>query len=371
MPIQPPDAHVKTLFGLQYLRGVAALMVAYFHMVGQVPALSPFIIKYLLGLTSLASGVDIFFVISGFIMLLTTRTSTPVEFLIRRIIRVVPLYWILTLCVASIALSRPELVRTTVVTFKTLVLSLLFIPYTNPGHDGEVFPILVPGWSLNFEMFFYVIFAAVLLIPSLKGRVMLNGAIFALLLFIHFGVLNDRDGALGFLTNIRIVEFWLGMMIAWLFTQRAFVGQRPTRWWSVIIVAFAILIFFPSKWRFFPELGTTILFTILPAAIVVLGVVVLEQNRAVPRWRFLALMGDASYSIYLAHILLLGAARALWVRCGLPTESVVGAAGFAASSMILVIVGSLGVYRWLEMPITKFLHRQHSHWRAGVVSAVG
>ena len=120
--LRAPDP--KTLFGVQYLRGIAATMVAYYHMIGQLPSLSPYVEKYLLGYPSLASGVDLFFVISGFIMLLTTQKTTPVEFVLRRIIRVVPLYWLLTTLIVAIDLWLPKLFHTTQVDLKSVVLTL-------------------------------------------------------------------------------------------------------------------------------------------------------------------------------------------------------------------------------------------------------
>src|SRR5262249_15244130 len=88
-----PRMHLRSI---QYLRAVAALMVAYFHTVDQIPAYRPLFERYLLGNLNLASGVDIFFVISGFIMLVSNRNSRPVSFAVRRVIRIVPLYWFLT-----------------------------------------------------------------------------------------------------------------------------------------------------------------------------------------------------------------------------------------------------------------------------------
>ncbi|MEY2952412.1 MAG: hypothetical protein RLZZ401_499, partial [Pseudomonadota bacterium] len=102
----------RTIWTIQYLRGVAALLVVWHHAGGQVPGISQFLPERGFGV----SGVDLFFVISGFIMVLTTegKSVTPWQFLQRRLVRVVPLYWPLTITVAVLATLKPELFKTTV-----------------------------------------------------------------------------------------------------------------------------------------------------------------------------------------------------------------------------------------------------------------
>ena len=101
-------------------------------------------------------GVDIFFVISGFIMMYVTENNQK-NFLIKRIIRIVPLYWILTLGVFSIAIFYPDLLNNTTANFEHLIKSLFFVPFdkNSSGH----FPILFLGWTLNFEIIFYILFS--------------------------------------------------------------------------------------------------------------------------------------------------------------------------------------------------------------------
>src|ERR1019366_2869669 len=140
---------------IQYLRGIAALMVVWHHGVGQLATLETYF-PFRFG----TSGVDLFFVISGFIMVVTTagRDVTPTEFIARRFVRVVPLYWVLTLALAATALVAPSLFRSVTLTAVSLIQSLLFIPHFSPSHAGMIWPVLVPGWTLNYEMFFYVVF---------------------------------------------------------------------------------------------------------------------------------------------------------------------------------------------------------------------
>src|SRR6185437_14170487 len=136
----------KGLDNIQALRAIAALLVVFVHLAVPVAALgvAPF------G----AGGVDLFFVISGFIMVYTTvgRPISGAEFLGRRIVRIVPLYWLLTLAVFGIALIAPTLLQFTTASWGQLLKSLFFIPFAKA--NGDVQPVLFLGWTLNYEMFF-------------------------------------------------------------------------------------------------------------------------------------------------------------------------------------------------------------------------
>ena len=101
-------------------------------------------------------GVDIFFIISGFIMMYVTENNEKF-FLIKRIFRIVPLYWILTLGVFILAIFVPDILNNTTANIEHLFKSLFFIPFDKNG-TGH-FPILFLGWTLNFEVIFYFLFA--------------------------------------------------------------------------------------------------------------------------------------------------------------------------------------------------------------------
>ena len=131
----------QTLLSIQYLRASAALMVVVYHAMMLAP------VDFGIG----AAGVDLFFVISGFILwtIARERPLTPLEFLKRRWIRVAPLYWTLTLAVAAIATFWPFVFGQFKATPSHVLLSLGFIQHMNP--DGAPFPLIPVGWSLNYE----------------------------------------------------------------------------------------------------------------------------------------------------------------------------------------------------------------------------
>lgn len=138
------------------------MMVVWHHAAGQIPGMSARV-PWVFG----TSGVDLFFVISGFIVVVTTAgvDTKPFDFWRRRIVRVVPLYWLLTLLMVTVALIAPGLFKTLKVAPETVLQSLLFIPHFSQSFSGVVWPLLVPGWTLNFEMFFYALFGLALILP--------------------------------------------------------------------------------------------------------------------------------------------------------------------------------------------------------------
>src|ERR1700730_5914930 len=136
------------IFNIQSLRALAALSVAYFH-------------TDFGGIRFGSFGVDVFFVISGFIMAQICQTDSS-HFFLRRLVRIVPLYWALTLLIFGLAKFAPWLVYRAPADWADLARSLFFVPYQNKS--GLVQPELFLGWTLNYEMFFYVNVALALLI---------------------------------------------------------------------------------------------------------------------------------------------------------------------------------------------------------------
>ena len=144
---------------IQYLRALAALLVVFVHAQEQYP-IGGRIIPSAFGL----GGVDLFFLISGFVMTFTAaqRPLTRLDFLKRRVVRIVPLYWTMTLATAGLIFVAPALTRDSHFAWSDLLTSLSFIPHYNAGKAGSISPIIKLGWTLNYEMFFYLVFAALL-----------------------------------------------------------------------------------------------------------------------------------------------------------------------------------------------------------------
>jgi len=209
------------IVGIQILRGLAAMLVVFAHV---QPQLDHFGGPQLTWLGVGGCGVDIFFVISGFIIWVTSQSAdmTPAKFLIRRAIRIAPLYWLMTAFVASVALVMPSVMSSTRFQLDHVIASFVFIPYLHPVLD-EIYPILVPGWSLNYEAFFYLLFGVALLA---RKRVVAGGLVLsALLALVAYGsVFAPTQTQLAYFTQPIMLEFGLGLCVGVLYTH----GRTPS-----------------------------------------------------------------------------------------------------------------------------------------------
>lgn len=336
-------------WSIQYLRAIAALMVVVFHLLPQLERMG--YVGY--WPNWLAGGVDIFFVISGFIMWMTTsgRNMSPGDFYMRRIIRIVPLYWLLTSVAVGVMLVAPHLLQSTKYDLWHVISSYLFVPSVRPG-TSDINPVLHPGWTLNHEMFFYLLFGLLLWVPE-RFRIALMGAALGGLVAIGYMARMSEASVgpfLAFHANSIVLEFLLGMLLAHAYRQGAI---RPSRlWgWMGVVAGFAGMALLPTLFVQVPR----IIILGLPALAIVAGALSLGQPASRPRHGWLMLLGDASYSIYLSHSMVLSAAGQLWRRFfGLSSG---GGVLFCLAGLLLAIVIGLAVYRILEQPATDWLRR--------------
>jgi exopolysaccharide production protein ExoZ len=199
-------AKTKHLISIQYLRGVAAMMVVFHHAMAAAPWLTATGVSIQAG----ARGVDIFFVISGFIMYSAARSQTVGEFVWRRCTRVIPLYWIATMAFLLYAVAVTKGRALSPETMAHVGQSLLFIPHWSLSDPSKAWPYLVPGWTLNYEMFFYGIFA----LGLATGRVVLLPTLtICALTMIGFVVAPTGAAAVTY-TSPLMLEFLAGIWIA-------------------------------------------------------------------------------------------------------------------------------------------------------------
>ncbi|NRQ16381.1 acyltransferase family protein [Ensifer sesbaniae] len=318
-----------TIYGIQYLRAFAALGVVVFHAAERTGH------HFAIG----AAGVDIFFVISGFIMWVISerRPMSPFSFLRDRVQRIAPVYWLATMVMVLGGLAGlfPNLVLSPA----HVMASLLFVPMPSPS-TGEVWPVLVQGWTLNYEMFFYALFALTLLVPRSR-RLLAITACFLLLVGLGYAI--DSDNAL-FVAYTRpiILEFVAGMIIAELWLRGRVRGSNVG--WAFVATAisgFSALAVFRLP---FDE------FVLGPLAVMlVVGTLALEdrgwfRGRGMPM-----LLGDASYSIYLWHTFAISVVVKVCARAGVDLP---------LSAFLAVLAGTaLGAaaYILFEKPLTRRL----------------
>ncbi len=334
--------------GLQILRFVAAMLVVAMHI---TQAVSIHITgqgeSHYWGAGT--AGVDIFFVISGFVMTITTRglpdrgrarLGAAWIFMKRRVLRIVPLYWFYTLLKAALILAVPTLAMKSTIEPAHLAASLLFVPMTSPW--GLVQPTLPVGWTLNFEMLFYAVFAIAIALGAPRVR-------FCLLVFLALflaGRTFPQAVPLAFYAQSIMFEFILGVCIAYALTRYGTPGALP----GALLLLAGTLFMFALGWR---SDGERLFPWGAGAAAVVLGTVWLEPwvVRA-PLARPLSFLGDASYSIYLSHTFVVPAGvlvlRRLGVHDGTAIMLIVGA---------LVAASGAASHVWLEKPMISFFRR--------------
>ena len=141
----------RNIVSIQLLRAIAALSVVYTHSTAAGDYNFP---------PAGAFGFDIFFIISGFIIAYMVSGNTE-NFLVKRIIRIAPLYVLATIVMTMTVAFFPNLIGSTTISFSGFIKSVLFIP----GPENRGYPILGQGWTLNFEMFFYFVMFLCILTP--------------------------------------------------------------------------------------------------------------------------------------------------------------------------------------------------------------
>ena len=262
------------LSNLQILRGFSALNVVMFHIISiaRQQGFGIDSLEFLRGWG--ANGIDIFFVLSGFIMVYIAerRPRKPIEFLKSRAIRIIPIYWILTTFGIVMILLAGDF-RGNPLAFEPMVMSLLFLTRWTTLE----LPILYVGWTLEWEMLFYLIFGLCLLFKNKTVQYVLPLIILTIL--VTFG---KQDPI--------ILEFGFGMIIAKLYkfdTLKSCAGFLSLMGIGLLLATIWIK----------PDIPQPILWGV-PSAILVLGLVNISQ------WKFKLgeHLGDASYSIYLIQV---------------------------------------------------------------------
>jgi exopolysaccharide production protein ExoZ len=281
-----------------------------------------------------AAGVDVFFVISGFIIWTvgSGEEASPGVFVWRRLTRVAPLYWLATGVVIVIASLWPTLMRQVTLSPAHIALSLAFVQHIDPR--GLPFPVLPPGWSLNYEAVFYLLFTLVLSAPRPARFRLLLAALGGV---IAFGVLDPPAYFLG--ANMMLLQFGAG---AWLARRRQLDQRILPEIGAALAVIGALLLAAQGLTGLRSDLWRPLLWGV-PAAMIVAGAVALEPVRALRPPRALLRLGDASYAIYLCHFTAVAAVARL--------IGVAPAWRFVPAAIVASLAAGLVCHRWIERPL--------------------
>jgi exopolysaccharide production protein ExoZ len=326
---------MKTLYGIQYLRALAALAVVFFHAAERSGG------SFNIG----AAGVDVFFVVSGFIMwvMSDSRPLSPKRFVLDRIQRIVPLYWIVTavMVVGALAGLFPNMK----LTLEHLLGSLFLIP-TRSSSNGEIWPVLVQGWTLNFEMFFYAIFAISLAVVR-RFQLILLVAIFAAFALAGW-LFHPQSAILMTYTRPIILEFVAGALIGQLWLK----GRLPRYAVGIGLVVIAVVGF-----ALIQLLGLDFNeFICGPLAVsLIIGTLALERSGATPDIPVLTYLGNGSYSIYLWHTLAISVVAKVGQSLALPPLATI-----TLSALFGTLIG-IAAYEAIEKPLRNLL--KNFSWR--------
>ncbi|EPL4123875.1 acyltransferase family protein [Citrobacter amalonaticus] len=275
---------------IQSLRFLAALIVVIYHASIQFNITldgGGYIDKLLK--TRLAFGVDVFFVISGYVIYhsFMKKQKSAISFAIDRIKRIAPLYWFYTLVFAFILYLEQYLYPMSIPTLKNIALSMIFYPYVNEA--GYRLPVHSVGWTLNYEMYFYAVFA--LCIAVFKRHALVPCIFFITLIY----YVANKYNTLPYYQNNIVFEFIAGMIIASLRLERA------KAWLPVIL--FPVAVYALGMAMGFGEEKTRLMLWGIPAAILVAFLVSVDKY-LIPS-KTMVMLGGASYSLYLCHRLVI------------------------------------------------------------------
>ncbi|MCL8536455.1 acyltransferase [Chryseobacterium gallinarum] len=277
------------LNNLQILRGISALLVCCFHFSHYLNFENFPLGDMLFRRGSI--GVSVFFVISGFIMAYTTRkkdfsinTSKEITlFYKRRLIRIVPLYFLLSF--SWMVMGQSLMTYFHGDGLQRLIHSILFLP------QKDIFPVLYLGWSLNYEMFFYLIFGISLLFYSKRYIFIISFFILTYLTGIYF---PPQSAYFQMVTSPLNLFFVVGIVFA-LILDKIVIHKK----WAALISVTGILTFI----LFLLDIITTTnaLLNLLVVSLFVFSFLLFDYTFKFKGNRFLIFLGDISYSLYLSH----------------------------------------------------------------------
>jgi exopolysaccharide production protein ExoZ len=354
--------HESKLNSIQVLRGIAALYVTIYHLKDVMKGDAPFRKEFDFLFGSGPAGVSLFFVISGFIMVYITRTTKSsgksiLRFFGKRLIRIWPAYAIISVgyCLLQSRLTpgadwAAELTK-----------SLLFIPLANTPPPFYGYATLNVGWSLNYEIYFYMLVAVSLFFARLRWY-----AFFAMIAVtlvgipVYYGVFTlkaDKVANLGtpylnMVTNPIIWNFVFGVLIGLVYDDRS-LRERVSTFLSINMAAPAIVCL--AIWQFLSGfLGGLGPFEWGMGSAAIFTVFLFYYQKSVtkfPSW--LIKLGDMSFSIYLLHVPVAVGLAFLFRKMGYPVYSE-GTAMFFLSVALTLVASHLS-HEYLELRLTSYL----------------
>lgn len=325
----------NTVYSIQALRAFAAWLVVAHHFMQLIPsaktAYGDGIGWYIASRGNF--GVDVFFVISGFIMMASTSHGVikPATFFLRRIFRIVPAYWLFTLILASLALMHLSAFSSVRPDGTHIFQSLFFIPHTNPNGLSHHYPLLTVGWTLFFEFMFYLMFTLILFLPA---RMRLATLMLTLVACTYLYPWHWPGSS--WLRDPVMLEFGIGALIA--SGYKHLPTATPNKMLYIVsilmaISALVILLFYYGAY-----------IRLFAAGMLVLAGLLMEPWFATQQK--LNYLGNISYSTYLSHSIIILALVPLYVALPSPFSGILTV---LIGSIVIIWISHLS-YLYIERP---------------------
>lgn len=325
----------QTIYSIQLLRALAAFLVLLLHTFYKETVYSNGIFT---GFHFGHIGVDIFFIVSGFIMLHTIKENThPLDFLLKRFIRIYPIYWLTSIVALIGYIVVPHLVNSG--READLIASLFLLPtqvgYLNPN-----------AWTLSFELLFYFILFVVLLI-SFRFRVVLSTLI--VLVLGSYGLLaKPESNWASFIFDSILFEFVLGFVIYGIYCNFVRLNRYLLLLRILSVILFSILWNIGSELRFVHFGGMAFCICIFCLSF--------EPLMQTKKSSLMMKLGDSSYSLYLTHAFVLSGAGFLFSKVNLIVDN-----SYIFVFLLLSISLVVGYYsfKFIEQPLTRYILRYY------------
>ncbi|ELE71534.1 acyltransferase family protein [Escherichia coli] len=298
---------------IQWLRAIAAILVVITHFTGKAYSVKLLDHEFSSG----AIGVDIFFIISGFIMMYVSdlKKQYPIKFILNRFIRILPVHYFFLFILIIIFLIKPDVINSSV--SKTYVWeSFLLVPALR--NDAEYLNPVI--WTLCYEMMFYLIFCVSLNLKNLTTSAIATTLVISAIVFSGFFYKGDNI-YISAATDSISLEFCYGMLL-YVFYKKGFL----TFHWLLPLMLSIILYFVLKQFDFnrFIKLG-------IPSALIFISFLNMKNSKIT----FLNFLGKISYEIYICHIMVISASYLILFRLG-----VFNIFAYATLTSVLILINA-------------------------------
>ena len=356
---QEGKAMSAKIANLQGLRGLAVLLVLFLHWQLLEQAYRPDgILPQWLRIGH--AGVDLFFVISGFIMVVIARNSPPGmrtagTFLYHRWARIYPTYWFWFLVSLALYLTVPAWLRLVPRQMPHLIESFFLLP----TWSAQLVPV---SWTLKYELYFYLVFSALLLFPG-RWRIYLllawGGSLLIGQSLCYDAPTISCNKSLFLTVHPLAFEFLCGALIGWSYVRWRAPFSLALTCSGASLVVLGLTLYLWSGLDLDDNIWYRVLLFGLPATLFLYGCVELERQRKITAPRWLIGLGDASYSLYLSHFLMMSL---FFARFPLYVTLPVWLLDLIVLALALG-VGLLG-HRWIERPVLRLCRGQYRPFRS-------